>query len=362
DEINRVVMGQQLDEYIVIKCSNGLDALNVVAESKPDLILLDLMMPGLNGYEVCQKLRQKYNQIELPIILVTAKNHLEDLTEGFQTGANDYLAKPFHNEELLSRVENQLRLSMLHGVNAENIRLRSQIETYAAADAELRGSRFRLQQVLESINAGFIAFELPGQIFSLNQRAAELLGTDRETLQGRSIHSILADSANNQAILETLQRWESGDSAPAHKSSDDSGYAASENFIIEVTYPYNSSEKSASKTITFNTRVNLFGNDEGTGILFLEDTEPLHQLSESQAVKDTAQLVSFLGQAQQNIRRIGTRLSVMTPAEISAYPALIDKLSGIDELIHYIDDKLPAVSSEGEYRQQLVTLMRSALH
>ena len=106
DEINRVLIGQQLDEYNVVKCSNGIDALTSIEENKPDLVLLDLMMPGLNGYEVCQKLRQKYNQIELPIILVTAKNHLEDLTQGFSTGANDYLAKPFHNEELLSRVEN----------------------------------------------------------------------------------------------------------------------------------------------------------------------------------------------------------------------------------------------------------------
>jgi two-component system, sensor histidine kinase LadS len=124
DEINRVVMGQQLDEYNVIKCSNGLDALTAVEGEKPDLILLDLMMPGLNGYEVCQKLRQKYSQIDLPIILVTAKNHLEDLTQGFKTGANDYLAKPFHNEELRSRVENQLRLSLLHRVSEDNLRMR----------------------------------------------------------------------------------------------------------------------------------------------------------------------------------------------------------------------------------------------
>ncbi len=362
DEINRVVMGQQLEEYNVIKCSNGLDALNEVEENKPDLILLDLMMPGLNGYEVCQKLRQKYNQIDLPVILVTAKNHLEDLTEGFQTGANDYLAKPFHVEELVSRVENQLRLSMLHRVNEENIRLRSQIETYAAADAELRSSRFRLQQVLESINAGFIAFELPGQIFSLNERAAELLGTDRATLDGQDIDSILSDAESNQEFSDILQRWESGELEDAANDESDAVYAVSANLAIEVVQPYNGGDKSGSKTVTFNTRLNLFGSDEGTGILFLEDTEPLQQLSETREVKDTAQLVSFIGQAQQNIRRIGTRLSVMTPAEISAYPSLIDKLSGIDELVEFIDDKLPAVSSEGEYRQQLVTLMRSALH
>ncbi len=361
DEINRVVMGQQLEEYNVIKCSNGLDALTAVEGEKPDLILLDLMMPGLNGYEVCQKLRQKYSQIELPIILVTAKNHLEDLTQGFKTGANDYLAKPFHNEELRSRVENQLRLSLLHRVSEDNLRMRSQIESYAKADSELRSSRFRLQQVLESINAGFIAFELPGKIFSLNQRAAELLGTDRDAVLDKDIHTLFSDSETNKEILLALENWEGGE--------DDQGqletlpnHAASLSVNVEVIHPYNSSRKSSASTVQFNSKLNLFGSDEGTGVLFLEDTEPLQSLTNNTVVSSTIELVSFLGQAQQNIRRIGTRLSVLTPSEITAHPALLDKLTGIEDLINFIDEQLPNVSSEGEYRQQLVTLMRSALH
>lgn len=361
DEINRVVMGQQLDEYNVIKCSNGLDALTVVEGQKPDLILLDLMMPGLNGYEVCQKLRQKYSQIELPIILVTAKNHLEDLTQGFKTGANDYLAKPFHNEELRSRVENQLRLSLLHRVSEDNLRMRSQIESYAKADSELRSSRFRLQQVLESIHAGFIAFELPGKIFSLNQRAAELLGTDREAVLDKDIRTLFSDAAMNNGVLHALQNWEGGEDDEGLQESLHNS-ASSLSLDVEVIYPYSSSNKPSAKTIQFNSKLNLFGSDEGTGVLFLEDTEPLKSLTSSKIVNDTVELVSFLGQAQQNIRRIGTRLSVLTPSEITEHPALLDKLTGIEELINFIDEQLPSVSSEGEYRQQLVTLMRSALH
>jgi len=361
DEINRVVMGQQLDEYNVIKCSNGLDALTAVEGQKPDLILLDLMMPGLNGYEVCQKLRQKYSQIELPIILVTAKNHLEDLTQGFKTGANDYLAKPFHNEELLSRVRNQLRLSLLHRVSGENLRMKSQIESYAQADSELRSSRFRLQQVLESINAGFIAFELPGKIFSLNQRAAELLGTERDAVLDKDIHSLFSDSSVNREILQALENWEDGNDNEGRQEVS-ANSAASLSVSIEVAYPYSNSSKPSAKSIQFNGKLNLFGSDEGTGVLFLEDTEPLNSLASNKIVTDTVELVSFLGQAQQNIRRIGTRLSIITPTEITDHPALIDKLAGIEDLINFIDEQLPSVSSEGEYRQQLVTLMRSALH
>ena len=361
DEINRVVMGQQLEEYNVVKCSNGLDALTLIDEEKPDLVLLDLMMPGLNGYDVCQKLRQKYNQIELPVILVTAKNHLEDLTQGFRTGANDYLAKPFHNEELRSRVENQLRLSMLHRISEDNAKLRSQIESYAEADAELRSSRLRLQQVLESIEAGFIAFELPGTIFSLNARAAELLGTEKSALVNRDISSLLSDADMNDQFRSAIERWEDGEPI-GENNEQESGDAQTVTLSLEVIYPYNSAGKPSSKTLSFNCRLNLFGSDEGTGVLFLEDTEPLKKVSNTVLAKDTVELVSFLGQAQQNIRRIGTRLSVMTPTEISEHPELLDRMTGIEELVHYIDERLPAVSSEGEYRQQLVTLMRSALH
>jgi signal transduction histidine kinase/DNA-binding response OmpR family regulator len=367
DEINRVVMGQQLEEYNVIKCTNGLDALTTIEENKPDLILLDLMMPGLNGYEVCQKIRQKYSQIELPVILVTAKNHLEDLTQGFKTGANDYLAKPFHGEELRSRVENQLRLSLLHKINEDNVRLRSQIETYAEADSELRSSRLRLEQVLESINTGFVAFELPGTIFSLNQRAADLLGSDRKTLLGESIGSILSDSQINEGVRGAITQWELGDlnsldSNDSHNTDSGSADISNLNVDIEVIYPYNSINKSTSKTIEFASKLKLFGNDEGTGVLFLEGSDSEQDFSGTGVITDTAELVSLLGQAQQNIRRIGTRLNVMTPSEISDHPAMLDKLAGIEDLIDYIDVQLPSVSSEGEYRQQLVTLMRAALH
>ena len=368
DEINRVVMGQQLEEYNVVKSTNGLDALTTIEQNKPDLILLDLMMPGLNGYEVCQKIRQQYSQIELPVILVTAKNHLEDLTQGFKTGANDFLAKQFHGEELRSRVENQLRLSLLHKINEDNVRLQSQIETYAEADRELRSSRFRLQRVLESINTGFIAFELPGTIFSLNQRAADLLGSDKETLLGKSIGSILSDNQINEGVRGAITQWELGDlnsldnNHDSHNTNRDSQDISNLNVDFEVIYPYNSINKSTRKTIEFTSKLKLFGDDEGTGVLFLEGSDSGQDFSQTGVITDTAELVSLLGQAQQNIRRIGTRLNVMTPSEISYHPAMLDKLAGIEDFIDYIDEQLPSVSSEGEYRQQLVTLMRTALH
>lgn len=354
------MMSQQLAEYNVVNCSNGLDALTAVTKSKPDLILLDLMMPGLSGYEVCQKLRLQYSAIELPIILVTAKNHLEDLTEGFRTGANDYLPKPFHNEELKSRVENQLKLSMLHKVNEDNIRLRGLIKSYSAADTELRSSRMQLQKVLETIDHGFIAFELPGKVFSLNQKAADLLGTDKSTLQDKDITTLFAPSATNKEARDAIARWESGD---AFEDSD--ALVSTLTTSIDVLYPFDSSGNSSSETVTLKSRLTLFGNDEGTGVLFLLsgdlETDGGDEIAE-QVMRDTVELVGILGQAQQNVRRVGARLSVLSPSELGDHPTIVHELDAIERLVAYLDSALPEISGDSEYRQQLVMLMRSALH
>ena len=358
DEINRIVIGQQLSEYTVINYTNGMDALTAVAESKPDLILLDLMMPGLSGHEVCQKIRQRYNPIELPIILVTAKNHLENLAEALATGANDFLPKPFHKQELKSRVENQLKLSLMHRTSKENMRLRSLIKSYSEADRELRHSRMQLQQVLETIDEGFIAFELPGQIFSFNKTATDLLGTDRETLEGAEIASVFKKSLNSEKLLDALARWETED---LQSNSGDLVFSLQEK--IQLAIPYGDANKLNAEMVTADVRLMLFGNNEGTGVLFiLTDKENSEEGCRSKKRYDAAELVGILGQVQQNMRRINARLSVLKPIELNQQPDLLEELIRIDSLVAKITSNLPDMDSDSEYRQQLVTLMRSALH
>ncbi|MCU0665242.1 MAG: ATP-binding protein, partial [Myxococcota bacterium] len=91
---------------------DGLEALRFVEEQgKPDLVLLDVMMPKMTGLEVCQKLREKYSPTQLPIILLTAKNQLKDLLSGFTVGANDYLTKPFSSAEMIARIQMHAQIS-----------------------------------------------------------------------------------------------------------------------------------------------------------------------------------------------------------------------------------------------------------
>ncbi len=104
-----------LENYAITQASNGLEALNLIASGfKPDLILLDVMMPQMTGYEVCREVRKKYSPLEMPILMLTAKNQTTDLVEAFNLEANDYVTKPFIKKELLARINTQIRLAKLN--------------------------------------------------------------------------------------------------------------------------------------------------------------------------------------------------------------------------------------------------------
>ncbi|TGL87167.1 response regulator [Leptospira congkakensis] len=106
DPINLEVLKIQLSGsgFNVIPVLDGPTALSVANEVKPDLVLLDIMMPKMSGYQVCKILRQTYSIYEMPVLMLTAKNRIEDVLSGLEAGANDFLGKPFDKRELLARV------------------------------------------------------------------------------------------------------------------------------------------------------------------------------------------------------------------------------------------------------------------
>lgn len=110
-----------LENHNIIQANSGVKALELIAAGlKPDAILLDVMMPKLSGYEVTSKLREKWQADELPILLLTAKNQIEDLVKGLDAGANDYLTKPIVKDELLARLRTHLKIKKLQ---VETVRL-----------------------------------------------------------------------------------------------------------------------------------------------------------------------------------------------------------------------------------------------
>ncbi|MEG4860060.1 ATP-binding protein [Microcoleus sp. K1-B6] len=113
--IHVIINSLSLANYEITQASNGLEALNLIESGfKPDLILLDVMMPQMTGYEVCREVRKKYSPLEMPILMLTAKNLTTDLVEAFNLEANDYVTKPFIKKELLARINTQIRLAKLN--------------------------------------------------------------------------------------------------------------------------------------------------------------------------------------------------------------------------------------------------------
>lgn len=94
------------ENYEVIKCYNGTDALKCVEENTPDMALLDVMLPDIDGFTILQKIRETYT---FPVIMLTAKTEYMDKINGLTLGADDYIAKPFNPLELIARVKAQLR-------------------------------------------------------------------------------------------------------------------------------------------------------------------------------------------------------------------------------------------------------------
>ncbi len=101
----------EVENYIVVEALNGQEALDIVKNEIPDIILLDIMLPGMDGYEVCSRLKNNALTKNIPIIMLTAKDDVKDRVKGLETGADDYVAKPFNLHELKARIKSVLRRS-----------------------------------------------------------------------------------------------------------------------------------------------------------------------------------------------------------------------------------------------------------
>ncbi|MBI3989736.1 MAG: response regulator transcription factor [candidate division NC10 bacterium] len=111
DIVNLLKYHLEREGFRVVAASDGPGALKVIAEEKPDLVILDLMLPGIDGLEVCRRIRREPDTSHLPILMLTAKGEEVDKIVGLELGADDYVTKPFSPRELAARVKALLRRS-----------------------------------------------------------------------------------------------------------------------------------------------------------------------------------------------------------------------------------------------------------
>jgi len=140
--------------YQLTLAESGFEALDILEGIQPDLILLDVMMPGMNGFEVCQRIRSSPRLTEVPIIMITALDDDESMLKGIDAGADDFLSKPINKLELRSRVRGITRLNRYR---------------------KLCGERQKFEWVVENSTFGFITVDKDDQILFSNPRAREIL-------------------------------------------------------------------------------------------------------------------------------------------------------------------------------------------
>lgn len=162
--------------FNIIYAMNGTEALEKVKSESPDLVLLDVMMPDMDGFEVAGRLKVEPSQAEIPIIFLTALNDSASVVKGFQLGANDFISKPFRREELLIRVEHQLSL-----VDARRIILRQTEELrktiagrdklYSVIAHDLRSPMASIKMLCNTIMMSIEPGSVPQDVFEMLEMA-----------------------------------------------------------------------------------------------------------------------------------------------------------------------------------------------
>ncbi|MEY2977192.1 MAG: response regulator [Prochlorotrichaceae cyanobacterium] len=177
----------------------GLQALHQVHQNPPDLILLDIMLPGLDGFNVCQQLKADAKTADIPVIFMTALTDTADKLKGFSLGAVDYITKPFQQEEVLARVklhlESQHMAKLLHSQNTQLQRLMLELETRVEERTRaLKESEAQLQQQLAAIESaidGIAILDVQQHYIYVNQSHLSLFGYQQaQDLLGKTWHCL----------------------------------------------------------------------------------------------------------------------------------------------------------------------------
>ncbi len=153
----------QQENFLVITAFNGQEGIEKAKSQKPDLILLDIMMPGMDGYEVCKALTKDDETKDIPIILVTAKVDSKDVEEGLKVGAFDYIKKPFDKIELVARINSALRF-------AEMKKKAIQQEKYQIFEATVFAANHEIKQPLTIMSLAINAIKRELQKDSIDKK------------------------------------------------------------------------------------------------------------------------------------------------------------------------------------------------
>lgn len=172
------------NNYEIRIATNGKTALEIIDKEKPDLILLDINMPEMNGYEVAQKIISSKNRKNIPFIFLTAENDSQSIVKGFSQGATDYISKPFSKEELLARVSTHLKLHELKNS------LKKTVDQLEDKINELDESQKEFESIFNKSFNGIVLTDLDTNFLMTNDSFSRIIQYSKEELKNKSFYSL----------------------------------------------------------------------------------------------------------------------------------------------------------------------------
>lgn len=265
--------------YIASYAQNGTEAIAAARDTLPDLVLLDVNMPGMDGFETCQRLKQDSQLCHIPIVFVSGVSKIEEKLKGFEVGGVDYIVKPFQSREVLARIETQLALvSARKRLQAQNTQLQAEIDRRTKAEAELKHREQKYRALFEKTNDAVFIIGLDLRHQEVNQQAANLLGHKIDEIVGKPMvdFTVTDEHAEVTARAEQLM---SGEVLP----------------VYERTF-----QRKDGTTFPAEVTVTLITDEEGA---------PLHYHS---VVRD----ISERKRAEEALQKAHDRLAVLTQIDV----------------------------------------------
>jgi putative two-component system response regulator len=194
------------DENRLGIAKNGANAIAYALKHKPDLILLDIMMPEMDGFEVCQRLKDDPQTAAIPVIFITAMSETVDKTHGFELGAVDYITKPFHAAEVKARVRTHLSLeAMRQELTSHNVLLEQKVEHKTAEIRDILDASIHAMALMVEIRDPYTAGHQQ-RVAQLACAIAEKMGLAANTIEGLRYAGILHDVGKIRIPVSILSR------------------------------------------------------------------------------------------------------------------------------------------------------------
>lgn len=323
-----------LEGMVVTVAASGPEALTLIEAGEIfDLVLLAVMMPGMTGCEVCRGIRRRYNPDELPVLMLIAEKRFTDLNEGLNSGANDFLGKPFSREELLARVYAQLKVRQAHAMTLENNRLRCELELRARTELELRLGQQRLNGMLHALPEPMLAINESREIAFCNRVFAERFGYRADDLLGGAAQALFGTA------VETLATWFAVFEEP------------------EAALP-----AGGASLVLIAADGRPWSGWVVPAVLELENEHLLVLLlGETPSVATSLRWIYDLSQNRRRLQRLEETLNTLAPLVLEQHPGFIAELHAVDRSLARMSRELTPETPGQNPRQLIVLAMQLAL-